>query len=128
MQTIDFYCHYFEVFIFIGAVVVMFFFCWAPFHAQRLLYVYGQEADYYPDLNEWLYILSGVLYYFSTSVNPILYNLMSLRYREAFKETMCCKKTQINQRFIRVERSYKRECEQILHNRDNFRYAVRYDM
>ncbi|KAK0097389.1 hypothetical protein PV326_002137 [Microctonus aethiopoides] len=108
----------------LSAVVVMFFFCWAPFHAQRLLYVYGQEADYYPDLNEWLYILSGVLYYFSTSVNPILYNLMSLRYREAFKETMCCKKTQINQRFIRVERSYKRECEQILHNRDNFRYAV----
>ncbi|XP_008559875.1 neuropeptides capa receptor [Microplitis demolitor] len=74
------------------AVVVMFFFCWAPFHAQRLLYVYAQEADYYPDLNEWLYILSGILYYFSTTVNPILYNLMSLRYRSAFKKTICFKK------------------------------------
>ncbi|KAG7198423.1 hypothetical protein KM043_005811 [Ampulex compressa] len=73
------------------AVVIMFFICWAPFHAQRLLYVYGQDADYYPDLNEWLYILSGCLYYFSTTVNPILYNLMSVKYRQAFKKTICCK-------------------------------------
>lgn len=68
----------------------MFFICWAPFHAQRLLYVYAQEADYYSDLNEWLYILSGCLYYFSTTVNPILYNVMSVRYRRAFKQTICC--------------------------------------
>ncbi|XP_074110611.1 neuropeptides capa receptor [Cotesia typhae] len=78
----------------LSVVVVMFFFCWAPFHAQRLLYVYAREADYYPDLNEWLYILSGFLYYFSTTVNPILYNLMSLRYRRAFKKTICCHKNQ----------------------------------
>ncbi|XP_076282853.1 neuropeptides capa receptor [Lasioglossum baleicum] len=71
-------------------VVIMFFVCWAPFHAQRLLYVYGQDSDYYPDLNEWLYVLGGCLYYFSTTVNPILYNLMSMKYRQAFKETICC--------------------------------------
>ncbi|XP_060817022.1 neuropeptides capa receptor-like [Bombus pascuorum] len=73
------------------AVVILFFICWAPFHAQRLLYIYAQESDYYPDLNECLYILSGCLYYFSTTVNPILYNLMSMKYRKAFKETICCK-------------------------------------
>lgn len=72
------------------AVVVLFFICWAPFHAQRLVYVYAQDSDYYPDLNEWLYILSGCLYYFSTTVNPILYNLMSVKYRNAFKQTICC--------------------------------------
>ncbi|XP_034946503.1 neuropeptides capa receptor-like [Chelonus insularis] len=80
----------------LSAVVVMFFLCWAPFHAQRLLYVYAQEADYYPDLNEWLYIFSGLLYYFSTTVNPILYNIMSVKYRNAFKKTMCCKKSRGN--------------------------------
>lgn len=69
----------------------MFFICWAPFHAQRLLYVYAQGSDYYPDLNEWLYILSGCLYYFSTTVNPILYNVMSMKYRQAFKQTICCR-------------------------------------
>ncbi|XP_011138480.1 neuropeptides capa receptor isoform X1 [Harpegnathos saltator] len=74
----------------LSAVVIMFFICWAPFHAQRLLYVYAQGSDYYPDLNEWLYILSGCLYYFSTTVNPILYNVMSMKYRQAFKQTICC--------------------------------------
>ncbi|XP_017880475.1 neuropeptides capa receptor-like [Ceratina calcarata] len=74
----------------LSAVVILFFICWAPFHAQRLLYVYGQDSDYYPDLREWLYILSGCLYYFSTTVNPILYNLMSVKYRNAFKQTICC--------------------------------------
>ncbi|XP_047351516.1 uncharacterized protein LOC124949830 [Vespa velutina] len=76
----------------LSVVVVMFFLCWAPFHAQRLLYVYAKDSDYYPDLNEWLYILSGCLYYFSTTVNPILYNMMSVKYREAFKQTICCKR------------------------------------
>lgn len=75
----------------LSAVVIMFFVCWAPFHAQRLLYVYAQASDYYPDLNEWLYILSGCLYYFSTTINPILYNLMSIKYRQAFKQTICCR-------------------------------------
>ncbi|CAL1689337.1 unnamed protein product [Lasius platythorax] len=75
----------------LSMVVIMFFLCWGPFHAQRLLYIYAQDSDYYPDLNEWLYILSGCLYYFSTTVNPILYNLMSMRYRQAFKQTICCR-------------------------------------
>ncbi|KAL0134802.1 hypothetical protein PUN28_001520 [Cardiocondyla obscurior] len=73
------------------SVVIMFFLCWAPFHTQRLVYIYAQESDYYPDLNEWLYILSGCLYYFSTTVNPILYTLMSCKYRKAFKQAVCCR-------------------------------------
>ncbi|XP_033334211.2 neuropeptides capa receptor [Megalopta genalis] len=74
----------------LSAVVIMFFICWAPFHAQRLLYVHGRGSDYYPDLNEWLYFMGGCLYYFSTTVNPILYNLMSIKFRKAFRETICC--------------------------------------
>lgn len=31
----------------------------------------------------------GVLYFVSSTVNPILYNLMSRKYRKAFKYTMC---------------------------------------
>ena len=72
----------------LGAVVSTFFICWAPFHTQRLLYVYGQDADYYPDMNEWLYIFSGCFYYSSTAVNPLLYNFMSSRYRAAYKEVL----------------------------------------
>ncbi|XP_019884280.1 neuropeptides capa receptor isoform X2 [Camponotus floridanus] len=74
-----------------SAVVITFFICWAPFHAQRLLYVYQVSA--FDDINEWLYPLGGCLYYFSTTVNPILYNVMSAKYRMAFKKTLCCTPT-----------------------------------
>lgn len=70
-----------------GAVVITFFICWVPFHAQRLLYVHPVSTS--RDINEWLYPLAGSLYYFSTTVNPILYNVMSVKYRNAFKETLC---------------------------------------
>ncbi|KAK4882870.1 hypothetical protein RN001_006189 [Aquatica leii] len=74
------------------AVVVAFFVCWAPFHAQRLLAVYlstaSQEAQKkYIKLYIVLMYTSGVLYFVSTSVNPVLYHIMSKKYREAFKTT-----------------------------------------
>ncbi|CAD6237019.1 GSCOCG00002107001-RA-CDS [Cotesia congregata] len=71
------------------AVVVTFFICWAPFHAQRLLYVYDSKR-LLGAINEWLYFLGGCLYYISTAINPILYNVMSAKYRGAFVETLCC--------------------------------------
>ena len=64
-----------------AAVVLAFFLCWAPFHAQRLTYVYFKESDIFRTINEYLYYVSGFLYYLSATVNPILYNLMSLKYR-----------------------------------------------
>ncbi|XP_044577944.1 neuropeptides capa receptor-like [Cotesia glomerata] len=73
----------------LSAVVVTFFICWAPFHAQRLLYVYDSKR-LLGAINEWLYFLGGCLYYISTAINPILYNVMSAKYRGAFVETLCC--------------------------------------
>jgi len=72
-------------FLFVAAVVLAFFLCWAPFHAQRLSYVYFKESVVFRTINEYLYYVSGFLYYLSATVNPILYNLMSLKYRHAFK-------------------------------------------
>ena len=77
---------------FAAAVVLAFFLCWAPFHAQRLGYVYFKESKIFRTLNEYLYYISGFLYYLSATVNPILYNLMSLKYRHAFKQTLCGRK------------------------------------
>lgn len=108
----------------LSAVVIMFFICWAPFHAQRLLYVYALETDYYPDLNEWLYILSGCLYYFSTTVNPILYNLMSSRYRQEFKKTICCKSGRLARRSWATKESQLCDSNDATRN-GNFRRSVR---
>jgi len=33
---------------------------------------------------------TGILYYFSSTANPILYNVMSRKFREAFRRTVCC--------------------------------------
>ncbi|XP_026815961.1 pyrokinin-1 receptor-like isoform X1 [Rhopalosiphum maidis] len=85
------------------AVVVAFFICWAPFHAQRLIAIFGfshassgnLDAKDIPFLHQLYGIstyISGVLYYVSTTINPILYHIMSLKFRGAFKETVlrCC--------------------------------------
>ncbi|XP_076235966.1 neuropeptides capa receptor isoform X2 [Calliopsis andreniformis] len=75
----------------LSVVVIAFFICWAPFHTQRLLYVYLREDPKFDMINQWLYPVSGCLYYLSTTINPILYNAMSAKYRNAFKEILCCK-------------------------------------
>lgn len=75
--------------VFSAAVVIGFFVCWAPFHAQRLLYMHARESEYYEEINAWMFFITGILYYFSSTLNPILYNIMSNRYRIAFKEIFC---------------------------------------
>ncbi|KAF2880628.1 hypothetical protein ILUMI_25547, partial [Ignelater luminosus] len=77
----------------LAAVVIGFFVCWAPFHAQRLLVIYGRDFPYYHELNAWMFYITGILYYFSSTLNPVLYNVMSNRYRNAFKEILCGIKT-----------------------------------
>ncbi|EDW97225.1 somatostatin receptor type 5 isoform X1 [Drosophila yakuba] len=77
------------------AVAVAFFLCWAPFHAQRLMAVYGLNLINIgisrAAFNDYFRILdytSGVLYFLSTCINPLLYNIMSHKFREAFKITL----------------------------------------
>ncbi|CAD7084087.1 unnamed protein product [Hermetia illucens] len=75
------------------AVAVAFFLCWAPFHAQRLVAVYGSKSvtshsDLFYKVYKVLTYISGVLYYLSTCINPLLYNIMSYKFRDAFKLTL----------------------------------------
>lgn len=64
--------------------MVAFFLCWAPFHAQRLVAIYGSGNEHL-DIYVVMTYVSGILYYLSTCINPLLYNLMSNKFREAFK-------------------------------------------
>jgi neuromedin U receptor 1 len=72
------------------AVVATFFICWAPFHMQRLMAVYGSLFSH--SISVWFHriyaaltYVSGVLYFLSTCINPVLYSLMSNKFRRAFK-------------------------------------------
>ncbi|XP_037526813.2 pyrokinin-1 receptor-like [Rhipicephalus sanguineus] len=55
------------------AVVVSFFICWTPFHAQRLIATYADQTAAMILLFTVLTYISGVTYYLSATVNPILY-------------------------------------------------------
>ncbi|XP_012161459.1 pyrokinin-1 receptor isoform X1 [Ceratitis capitata] len=118
------------------AVVICFFLCWAPFHAQRLIAVYGinvfsgdgvgvvtgTSADGSSDgggvgddatANDKNHVViytvmtyvSGVLYYLSTCINPLLYNLMSNKFRQAFKSILLRKKTNGSLTYRRTQQS-----------------------
>ncbi|XP_045197537.2 pyrokinin-1 receptor-like isoform X2 [Mercenaria mercenaria] len=98
-----------SVFRMLVAVVVAFFTCWAPFHAQRLLTIYNRVwTPLLLDIQSALFYISGVLYFVGSTVNPILYNVMSKRYREAFRETICnCRrKRTLNLRNSGLHQSY----------------------
>lgn len=104
----------------LAVVVITFFICWSPFHVQHVLSPYlVQVVDYETAiiLNTVLFMMSGILYYTSCTINPIIYNVMSNRYRTAFRETLCGKKkwkfqptavgfTSIGQRSIRLNTEF----------------------
>lgn len=38
---------------------------------------------------QYVHIVSGFFFYLSSAVNPIIYSLLSTRFRECFRELMC---------------------------------------
>ncbi|KAM9849114.1 neuromedin-U receptor 1 [Aulostomus maculatus] len=71
-------------------LVVVFGICWAPFHTDRLMWSFiNNWTVNHLEIFQYVHIISGVFFYLSSAVNPILYNLMSTRFREMFKEVMC---------------------------------------
>ncbi|CAO4368057.1 unnamed protein product [Caenorhabditis nigoni] len=76
------------------SVVITFFICWLPFHIQRLLSVYimwSENETISPAvqfLSMIVFYISGFCYYSNSAANPILYNLLSQKYRSAFCRTI----------------------------------------
>lgn len=105
------------------AVVVAFFLCWAPFHAQRLMAIHVRnptEADRI--VYTILTYISGVTYYLSATINPILYSIMSLKFRQAFKDTLahCCTGSANHRRPVRFTYFY--------HPNSTIRSSAGYDL
>ncbi|XP_019958568.1 neuromedin-U receptor 1-like [Paralichthys olivaceus] len=71
-------------------LVVVFGLCWAPFHVDRLMWSYiDMSSQKHLKLYEHVHIISGVCFYLSSAINPILYNIMSTRFREMFSHMTC---------------------------------------
>lgn len=70
-------------------VVLAFFTCWAPYHSQRFLTTYYEPSStLMMKIFEYAFYISGIMIYVSSTINPILYNVMSKRYRTAFRNTL----------------------------------------
>ncbi|XP_030621463.1 growth hormone secretagogue receptor type 1-like [Chanos chanos] len=76
----------------LGLMVLAFTLCWLPFHVGRVLFSSvmwtgtghrGDEILYTTSQN--LNLASMVLFYFSASVNPLLYSLLSVHYRHVLQ-------------------------------------------
>ncbi|CAJ1050885.1 neuromedin-U receptor 2 [Xyrichtys novacula] len=74
----------------LSIVVAVFGICWAPFHIERLLWSsISQWTDLMHNIYQYVHILSGVFFYLSSAANPIIYSLLSTRFRECFRELVC---------------------------------------
>ncbi|XP_054616096.1 growth hormone secretagogue receptor type 1-like [Dunckerocampus dactyliophorus] len=69
----------------LGVIVLAFVLCWLPFHVGRTIFFFslgtGTDILYY--LSQYFNLGSSVLFYLSAAINPLLYNVMSARYRHA---------------------------------------------
>ncbi|XP_028268025.1 growth hormone secretagogue receptor type 1-like [Parambassis ranga] len=71
----------------LGVIVLAFVLCWLPFHVGRTIFSLslGSGADILYYLSQYFNLVSSVLFYLSAAINPLLYNLMSARYRHAVR-------------------------------------------
>ncbi|KAJ8397611.1 hypothetical protein AAFF_G00436100 [Aldrovandia affinis] len=71
------------------AVVLAFVVCWLPYHARRLMYCYVTKwtISLY-DFYHYFFMVTNVLFYVSSAINPVLYNLVSHKYRQVFFSTL----------------------------------------
>ncbi|XP_055146935.1 neuromedin-U receptor 1 isoform X1 [Symphalangus syndactylus] len=71
-------------------LVVVFGICWAPFHADRVMWsVVSQWTEGLHLAFQHVHIISGIFFYLGSAANPVLYSLMSSRFRETFQEALC---------------------------------------
>ncbi len=80
---------------FVVCIVVAFFTCFAPFHAERLIVVLMPAEMWINNqvlwkLHDVLYHISGICLFANSVCNPILYNIVSHRIRAEFKAALIC--------------------------------------
>ncbi|KAM4663395.1 growth hormone secretagogue receptor type 1-like [Discoglossus pictus] len=73
----------------LAVVVGSFVVCWLPFHIGRLLFALAGIGDYMLyDLTQYINLTSMILFYVSASINPMLYNIMSQKFRAAMQKIL----------------------------------------
>ncbi|CAN2390612.1 Belongs to the G-protein coupled receptor 1 family [Pristimantis euphronides] len=67
-------------------LVMVFAICWAPFHVDRLFFSFVVVwTEPLANVFNLIHVISAVFFYLSSAVNPLIYNLLSRRFRSAFR-------------------------------------------
>lgn len=69
------------------AVVLAFLVCWLPFHVGRIIYI-NTEDSRMMHFSQYFNIVALQLFYLSASINPVLYSLISKKYRAAARKLL----------------------------------------
>ncbi|XP_063388367.1 orexin receptor type 2-like [Cydia fagiglandana] len=73
------------------AVVVMFAICYLPVHTLSLLRYTGVlDRVNNNDIISSLALVSHIMCYVNSAINPVIYNFMSEKFRHEFKRAFCC--------------------------------------
>ncbi|XP_040849860.1 neurotensin receptor type 2 [Ochotona curzoniae] len=73
------------------AIVAVYVVCWLPYHARRLMYCYipdDQWTDTLYSFYHYFHVVTNALFYVSSAVTPVLYNIMSSSFRRLFLEAL----------------------------------------
>lgn len=97
-----------QVILMLGTVVLCFFICLMPYRALTLWIIFT-PSEVYDDVSpeKWYNILyfSRVMLYINSAINPILYNLMSSKFRIGFCRVCICYNTSSEETNRRVQRT-----------------------
>lgn len=83
-----------QVILMLGAVVASFFLCLAPFRALTVwIIVMPAESIVALGMDGYYSLLyfCRIMLYLNSALNPILYNLMSSKFRDGFLRLLCCR-------------------------------------
>ncbi|KAJ0171628.1 hypothetical protein K1T71_013178 [Dendrolimus kikuchii] len=84
------------------AVVIMFAVCFFPVHLLSVLrYTLDMEQT---DVITCLALVSHVMCYANSAINPLIYNFMSGKFRREFKRAFCCAPSSLHENFTTLTR------------------------
>ena len=85
-----------QVVVMLVVVATLFFICLLPFKVVSLWLIYAPKEDVVSLGIEGYYNLisfARIMHYINSSINPIVYNLISTRFRNSFWNSLCCHTT-----------------------------------
>lgn len=74
----------------LAVVVVLFALLWMPYRTLVLVNSFVSS----PYLDAWVLLFCRTCIYANSAINPLIYNLMSQKFRSAFRQLYCCQRTE----------------------------------